>query len=103
MPVLQVNDVSYFTNYSSKRSKILELLTFHINQLKEDDKNRFLEYKVRYTDLAIADEILSVEQAEHNMEFNEKNDIFPFEFLGFSLSFFRDFFKKMLLNAFKCF
>ena len=72
VPVLQVNDVSYFTNYSSKRSKILELLTFHINQLKEDDKNRFLEYKVRYTDLAIADEILSVEQAEHNMEFNEK-------------------------------
>ena len=82
VPVLQVNDV-YFTNYSSKRSKILELLTFHINQLKEDDKNRFLEYKVRYTDLAIADEILSVEQAEHNMEFNEKMIFFPFEFLGF--------------------
>ena len=31
-----------------------------------------LNTKVRYTDLAIADEILSVEQAEHNMEFNEK-------------------------------
>lgn len=80
VPVLQVNDVSYFTNYSSKRSKILELLTFHINQLKEDDKNRFLEYKVRYTDLAIADEILSVEQAEHNMEFNEKMIFFPLSF-----------------------
>ena len=80
VPVLQVNDVSYFTNYSSKCSKILELLTLHINQLKEDDKNRFLEYKVRYTDLAIADEILSVEQAEHNMEFNEKMIFFPLSF-----------------------
>ena len=38
VPVLQVNDVSYFTNYSSKRSKILELLTFHINQLKKMTK-----------------------------------------------------------------
>ena len=102
MPVLQVNDVSYFTNYSSKRSKILELLTFHINQLKEDDKNRFLEYKVRYTDLAIADEILSVEQAEHNMEFNEKMIFFPLSFRFFPLVFL-EIFKKMLLNAFKCF
>ena len=38
------------------------------------------EYKVRYTDLAIADEILSVEQAEHNMEFNEKMIFFPLSF-----------------------